>query len=155
MELSPSCEANRTSASQEIFHILWNLEVHYHIHKHLSLAPMLSQINLVHTFPSHLDHIHFNIIHLCQGLLSCSSHSGIPTKIQYAFLFSLHNTFSCVILLLQTNTTCQEYDRHNKSKQTKLYDPTRTHCWVTQLVVCCANCLALGRHQSSLSICPL
>jgi len=33
MEQSPSWEANRFSASQEIPHILWNPNVHYLIHK--------------------------------------------------------------------------------------------------------------------------
>ena len=32
MKQSPSWEANRSSASQEIPNILWNPNVHYHIH---------------------------------------------------------------------------------------------------------------------------
>jgi hypothetical protein len=42
MELSPSIEATRSLASQEISSILWNQKVHYHVRKHphmsLSLA---------------------------------------------------------------------------------------------------------------------
>jgi hypothetical protein len=49
MQHSPSCEANRFSASQEIPCILWNPKVHYHIHKCLSPAPILSHIDPVHT----------------------------------------------------------------------------------------------------------
>jgi hypothetical protein len=33
MDQSPSWEANRSSATQEITYILWNLEVHYRIYK--------------------------------------------------------------------------------------------------------------------------
>jgi hypothetical protein len=45
MQQSPSWEANRLSASQEIPHILWKLEVHYHVYKSLPPVPILSQIN--------------------------------------------------------------------------------------------------------------
>ena len=36
MQESPSCEANRFSASHEIHHILWNSKVQYRIHLSLS-----------------------------------------------------------------------------------------------------------------------
>ena len=43
-EQSPSSEANRFSASQEISRILWNPKVHYCVHKYLPPAPILSQL---------------------------------------------------------------------------------------------------------------
>ena len=55
---SPSSEANRFSASQEIPRVLWN----YRIQKCPPTVPILSQLHLVHTPTSHFLKIHLNIM---------------------------------------------------------------------------------------------
>jgi hypothetical protein len=63
MELSPSSESANHAASQGLHNILWNPKVHYRVHKIHPLAPILSHTNSIHTTPSYLSKIYFNIIH--------------------------------------------------------------------------------------------
>ena len=74
---SPSWEANRFSASQEIPHILWNPKVYYRNHKCAPAFPILSQIDPVHPtswrsiliLSSHLRLGIICIIFRCQSLI--------------------------------------------------------------------------------------
>jgi hypothetical protein len=63
MELSPSKEAANRAATQELLSVLWNPKVHYSVHKSPSVVPILSQIDPIHTIPSYLSKIIFNIVH--------------------------------------------------------------------------------------------
>jgi hypothetical protein len=62
MELSPSWEVANCAAIQEFSSILWNPTVHYRVHKSPPHFPILSPIDLVHTIPSYISKIYFNIV---------------------------------------------------------------------------------------------
>ena len=84
MEHSPSREANRSSASQEIPLILWNPKVHYRFYKCLPTVPILSQINLVHASkPTSWRSFLILSSHRRLGLPSGLFTSEFPTKLWY------------------------------------------------------------------------
>jgi hypothetical protein len=107
IELSPSWETASCSTTKEFPNILWNMEVHYHAHNSPPLAPILSHINPVHTTPSYLRSILILSTHLHLGLPSGLFPSHFPTKLLYAFFFSLlyttcpaHNILLDLIILI-------------------------------------------------------
>jgi hypothetical protein len=106
MELCPSSEAASRSSIQEFPNNLWNLQVHYRVHKSPPLVPILSQINLVHTTSHCVSKIQFAILILSSllrlGLPSGLFHSKFSTKTLYAFPFSLMHA-TCPVYLIRLN----------------------------------------------------
>jgi hypothetical protein len=89
MELSTSREGANCATIQELPSILMYTKVHYRVHKSPPLVPILSQVDPVHTIPSCLSKIYFNIVHPpCLPLPSGLFPSAFPANILYAFLFT-------------------------------------------------------------------
>ena len=101
MEQSPSWKANRISANQEIPRILWNPNVHYHIHKCPPPVPILCHLDPVHTPTSYFwRSILILSSHLRLGLPSGLFPSGLLTKTLYTPLLSPINAIFPVHLIL-------------------------------------------------------
>ena len=114
MEQSPSWEANRFSASQEIPRILWNPKVNYRIHKCPPPVPILSQLDPVHIpHPTSWRPILILSSHLHLGLPSVLFRSGFPTKTLYTNLLSpIRATCPAHLILLDFITRtifCKEH----------------------------------------------
>jgi hypothetical protein len=102
-ELSPFWEAANCAATQELPSILWNPKVHHRLHKSPPMVPILSQINPVHTTPSHpisLRSILILATHLRLGLPSGLLPSGCPTDILYACFCTLILQILCFFFVL-------------------------------------------------------
>jgi hypothetical protein len=90
MELNSSWEAASCSDTQKLPNILWKPKVRYRVQKDLQLLPILSQMNPVHTTPSYLSKIYFNIM---------SSHALKSSQRSPPFWLS-HQNITYILLLL-------------------------------------------------------
>jgi hypothetical protein len=63
------------------FHLLWNPNVHYHVHKSPPPVLILSHMNSTHKLQPYFPKIHFTIVpHLCLGIPTGHFPSHFPTK---------------------------------------------------------------------------
>jgi hypothetical protein len=95
---SPSSEANRFAASQEIPRVLLNPDVHYHIRKCPPTVSILSQPNPVHSPTHHFLKIHLNII--------LPLTSGSP---KWSFFAQVSPPKPCILLSFPPNVLHEPY----------------------------------------------
>jgi hypothetical protein len=81
-------------ATRQVPNILWNLKVHYLIHKSTPPVHILRQTNPVHTTPTYSPRSILTLsIYLHLGLPSGFFLSGFPTNNTHAFLVSPHSCY--------------------------------------------------------------
>ena len=128
MEQSPSWEANRFSASQEIPSILWKQKVHNRVYKCPPSVPVLSQINSVHApHPTSWRYILILSSHLFLGLPNGLLPSGFPTKNRYTPLLlpmrATRPTHLILLYLITWTIMSEEYWQLNSSLYSFLHSP--------------------------------
>jgi hypothetical protein len=117
-------------AGQEIPHLLWNHEVHYHFHQNLSLSSILRQFNPVHTLIPYLRFILILSSHLC---LDFPDNPSIQvSKKNVALLSPKHATWDIVPCSL-------EEDRHFRGVRclhhqgSMMMEAVPLKCWSTSM----------------------
>ena len=151
-----SWEVNMSSPSQEIYCILWNLKVHYHIEKHLPRVS--SWARSIQPMPPHPTSEKFILILsscLCLTLARDLFHSGLPTKVPYASLLSPIDAICPTHLILLgwiiRKIFNEEYRSSSSSLCSVLHSPVTLSLWDPNIFLCTlfSNTLSLC---SSLSV---
>jgi hypothetical protein len=138
MELSLSREAANCAATRELPSILWNPKVRYRVHKSPPLVPILSQFDPIHTTPTYLFKVHFNIFaHLHFGLPSCLFPSGFPTNILCIHIFQPSCYIPCPSHPPWLDYSNYIWRRENLQRNNRYFLPknhmkqirVHRHCW--------------------------
>jgi len=84
-------------------HLIWDMKVHYCVHKNLTLIPVLNEMGPVHTFSPYFSKIHSNIIF---PSTPTSLKWSLPFRILHAFQISpMHATRSAILLCFFPKST--------------------------------------------------
>jgi hypothetical protein len=96
MELSPSWEANGYSATEEIPNILWNSNVHYHVHRSPTLIPVWAKwIQSISPILFLWDQ--FQYFPLVYASFVLVVYSGFPSTSLSCMLYALPISFSLIL----------------------------------------------------------
>jgi hypothetical protein len=121
MQQSPTWDANQFSASLDISRMVWNLKVHYRIHKSTIPVPILSQIKTVYSLPYRFLNVHFNIILPSDPSSSKWTLSGFPTKALYALLLSPDTRYMPAYLIILDLITRMIFGEQYRSWSSSLW----------------------------------
>jgi len=149
MQQSPSWKTNQFSASQEVLRILWNPQVHYHIHKCPPPVPIPSQLHPVHT-PTSTSWRSILILssHLWLGIPSGLFPSCFPTKtLNTPLLSPIRATCPTHLILLYFITRTifgEEYRSLSSSLCSFLHSPVTSSLLGQNILLCTLFSNTLG-----------